>query len=57
LAHSLRTNSLQVYYCGLGFNIGGSTSESPGKLIDSYEKEIMPLFPEYFRDIYYAIKD
>lgn len=48
LSHSLRTDSLQVFYCGMGFDAGDSGSVSSDQLLKDYESELFAQLPESF---------
>lgn len=52
LTHSLRTNGLEVYFCGMGFNVGESIAETSDKLLEKFEKDVLRSLPESFRASY-----
>lgn len=56
LYSSLRTDSFKVYYSGLGFDVGEPTTISPIELLERYELEVLPSFPDDFRKYYLDAK-
>lgn len=56
LVSNLRTDGLDVYYCGMGFDLGDTTNTQFEELIDEYENMIFPKLHRDEKDLYLAIK-
>lgn len=52
LPYSLRTDSLSIYYCGMGFDIGESSGASSNDLIKTYEEDLLPHLPDSIKQAY-----
>ncbi len=46
--YRLRTDNFNVFFCGMGFDVGESTGVSPEKLLVNYEQQILPHLPPKF---------
>ena len=56
LPYAFRTNSLQVFYCGMGFDIGNILDSDSVPFLGDFEKELLPHFSDKFQEIYSNIK-